>query len=201
LTRTHGRTGARTSLEDLSLSLALTLISTLRLPLPLGICTFCELSVPTVARLCEALGLPGSPSAAVDTARDKHKTRAAMKQAGLASPANFRVDNGNPPLATNQNKPTQPTLPNLPNPNRPNPTNPTLVSQLGEAMAVVGFPAVIKPISGAASLGVKKVVNEDEVSLDYNQLSLGSGTLYGRTTDKDKDKGQLADPIPSRQTR
>ena len=102
-----------------------------------GICTFCELAVPTVARLCEALGLPSSPSAAVDTARDKHMTRAAMKRAGLASPANFRVEN---------------------------------VSELGEAVAVVGFPAVLKPISGAASLGVKKVLNEGELVSCYKEV-------------------------------
>ena len=50
--------------------------------MPAGVCTFCELSVPLVARLAETLGLPGPSSAAVDTARDKHRTRAAMKAAG-----------------------------------------------------------------------------------------------------------------------
>ena len=60
-----------------------------------------------------------------------------LLRAGLASPANFRVEN---------------------------------VSDLGEAMAVVGFPAVLKPISGAASLGVKKVLNEGELVSCYKEV-------------------------------
>jgi len=36
-----------------------------------GITTFCEMAVPLVSRLAEALGLPGNTPAAVDAARDK----------------------------------------------------------------------------------------------------------------------------------
>lgn len=36
-----------------------------------GIATFCEMAVPLVSRLAEALGLPGNTPAAVDAARDK----------------------------------------------------------------------------------------------------------------------------------
>lgn len=36
-----------------------------------GVTTFCELAVPLVARLSEALGLPGNTPEAVDIARDK----------------------------------------------------------------------------------------------------------------------------------
>lgn len=36
-----------------------------------GICTFCEMAVPLVSRLAEALGLPGNTPEAVDAARDK----------------------------------------------------------------------------------------------------------------------------------
>lgn len=36
-----------------------------------GITTFCEMAVPLVSRLSEALGLPGNTPAAVDAARDK----------------------------------------------------------------------------------------------------------------------------------
>ena len=94
-----------------------------------GVCTFCELSVPLVARLAETLGLPGPSSAAVDTARDKHSTRAAMKAAGLPSPSCYRVNDE---------------------------------TDLKKAASVVGFPAVLKPLNGAASLGVKKVDSEAE---------------------------------------
>jgi carnosine synthase len=36
-----------------------------------GVTTFCELAVPLVARLSEALGLPGNSPKSVDSARDK----------------------------------------------------------------------------------------------------------------------------------
>ena len=102
--------------------------------MPAGVCTFCELSVPLVARLAETLGLPGPSSAAVDTARDKHSTRAAMKAAGLPSPSCYKVDGDD---------------------------------DLKKAASVVGFPAVLKPLNGAASLGVKKVDSEAELQRCY----------------------------------
>ncbi|KAJ1454862.1 ATP-grasp domain-containing protein [Pelagophyceae sp. CCMP2097] len=104
---------------------------------PAGVCTFCELSVPIVARLAEALGLPGPSSAAVDTARDKHRTRGAMVAAGLPSPACFRIDTA---------------------------------ADLGAASEAVGFPAVLKPLSGAASLGVMKVGSKDELVRCYDEV-------------------------------
>eukprot|EP00971_Amphidinium_carterae_P113365 2245994-Amphidinium_carterae.1 len=93
-----------------------------------AIVTFVELAVPLAARLCETFGLPGPRPASVDAARDKHKTRAALKAAGLPTPRNFLI---------------------------------TKVEDLHQAGEVVGFPAVLKPVSGAASLGVKKVVAKD----------------------------------------
>eukprot|EP00629_Pelagomonadales_sp_RCC1024_P000439 CAMPEP_0119288328 /NCGR_PEP_ID=MMETSP1329-20130426/37064_1 /TAXON_ID=114041 /ORGANISM="Genus nov. species nov., Strain RCC1024" /LENGTH=527 /DNA_ID=CAMNT_0007289109 /DNA_START=89 /DNA_END=1668 /DNA_ORIENTATION=- len=102
--------------------------------MPAGVCTFCELSVPLVARLAEHLGLPGPSSAAVDTARDKHLTRAAMAKAGLPSPACKRVESA---------------------------------GDLAAAAAVVGFPAVLKPLNGAASLGVKKVLSQADLEQCY----------------------------------
>ena len=56
-----------------------------------GICTFCELAVPLVARLVESLGLPGNTPAAVDAARDKHATRATMAAAQLPTPRNMLI--------------------------------------------------------------------------------------------------------------
>jgi len=102
-----------------------------------GIATYVELSVPLAARLAEALGLPGLRPAAVDAARNKHATRACLKQAGLPTPRNF--------LITDQSK-------------------------LTEAAQVVGFPAVLKPVSGAASLGVKKVTNPMEMGRCYKEI-------------------------------
>lgn len=56
-----------------------------------GICTFCEMAVPLVARLSEKLGLPGNTPAAVDAARDKHSTRTKLKEAGLPTPRNYLI--------------------------------------------------------------------------------------------------------------
>lgn len=56
-----------------------------------GVCTFCEMAVPLVARLAEKLGLPGNRPAAVDAARDKHATRAKLKEAGLPTPKNYLI--------------------------------------------------------------------------------------------------------------
>lgn len=56
-----------------------------------GVCTFCEMAVPLVSRITEALGLPGNAPDAVDAARDKHSTRAKMQAAGLPTPRNMLV--------------------------------------------------------------------------------------------------------------
>ncbi|CAJ1333576.1 unnamed protein product [Effrenium voratum] len=102
-----------------------------------GIATFVELSVPLAARLAETLGLPGLRPAAVDAARNKHTTRACLKEAGLPTPRNFLI---------------------------------TDESKLLEAGKTVGFPSVLKPVSGAASLGVKKVTNQDDMARCYKEI-------------------------------
>jgi len=102
-----------------------------------AITTFVELSVPLAARLCETFGLPGFRPSSVDTARDKHQTRAALKRAGLPTPRNFLIREE---------------------------------SQLTEAGRLVGFPAVLKPVSGAASLGVKKVTSKEELDACYKEV-------------------------------
>lgn len=118
---------------------------------PDGIATVVELSVPTAARLAEAMGLPGPLPEAVDQARDKHRTRACMEQAGLPAPPFFRIESKD---------------------------------RLEKAAEHVGFPAVLKPISGAASLGVKKVESfkdlqqtYDEVDRELRTLVVSSGAL------------------------
>merc|ERR1719188_2089778 len=116
-----------------------------------AVTTFVELSVPLAARLCEAFGLPGMRPAAVDSARDKHRTRAALKAASLPTPRNALIRNE---------------------------------SELVAAGQAVGFPCVLKPVSGAASLGVKKVVSMAEleacyreVAAELNSLVVSSGAL------------------------
>eukprot|EP00928_Gymnodinium_smaydae_P001401 TRINITY_DN10519_c0_g1_i1.p1 TRINITY_DN10519_c0_g1~~TRINITY_DN10519_c0_g1_i1.p1 ORF type:complete len:630 (-),score=144.18 TRINITY_DN10519_c0_g1_i1:205-2094(-) len=102
-----------------------------------GIATFVELSVPLVARLCEALGLPGHRPQAVDDARDKHATRACLKAAGLPTPRNSLIHT---------------------------------LAEVEAAGKLVGFPAVLKPVSGAASLGVRKVTDMAELKRCYKEV-------------------------------
>jgi len=102
-----------------------------------AVCTFVELSVPLVARLAERFGLPGPPPAAVDAARNKHATRAALRAAGLPTPRNCLIRSE---------------------------------GDLQRAAEHVGFPAVLKPISGAASLGVKKVTAVDQLAGCYREV-------------------------------
>jgi len=97
-----------------------------------------------VARLCEKLGLPGHRPAAVDSARNKHATRAALKAAGLPTPKNFLIKK---------------------------------VAEVAEAGKTVGFPAVLKPASGAASLGVKKVVDPSALLSTYEEIVAELKTL------------------------
>jgi len=116
-----------------------------------AVLTMVELSVPIVARICEQLGLPGPRPAAVDAARDKHETRAALRRAGLPTPRTHLIKSQ---------------------------------TDLATAATTVGFPAVLKPVSGAASLGVKKVESEaelqnvfDDVQKELNSLMVVSGAL------------------------
>jgi len=109
-----------------------------------GITTFVELSVPLAARLCEEFGLPSIGSEAVDAARDKHRTRQALKAAGLPTPRNVLIHND---------------------------------SELEAAGHQVGFPAVLKPVSGAASLGVKKVESMQDLRACYQEVVAELATL------------------------
>jgi len=122
-----------------------------------GICTFVELSVPTSARLAEALGLPGPLPESVDTARDKYKTRACLAAAGLPTPPNFLIRGP---------------------------------EDIAEAAKQVGFPAVLKPVSGAASLGVKKVLDMEDLTSTYEELDRELRTLVVTSGALVKDDGK-----------
>jgi len=125
-----------------------------------AICTFIELSVPLVSRLCETLGLPGLKPDSVDKARNKHATRAALRAAGLPTPANTLI---------------------------------TSEAEIDAAATIVGFPAVLKPVSGAASLGVMKVLSVEDLKRCFKEttdelrtLVVSSGALIkggGNDTD------------------
>jgi carnosine synthase len=133
-----------------------------------AICTFCELSVPLVARLSETFGLPGMKPACVDTARNKHATRAALKAAGLPTPHNSLI---------------------------------TSEAEIEMAAAMVGFPAVLKPVSGAASLGVIKVSSLEDLKKSFKEtteelrtLVVSSGALVqGSANDSGVDASNMID--------
>merc|ERR1719446_1927107 len=76
--------------------------------------------------------------ACVDTARNKHATRAALKAAGLPTPANTLI---------------------------------TSEAEIETAAATVGFPAVLKPVSGAASLGVMKVLSMEDLKKSFKETT------------------------------
>jgi len=128
--------------------------------------TFVELSVSMVARLAEHLALPGPTPDAVDTARDKHAARAALKNAGLPTPANCLLHQE---------------------------------ADLEAAAKLVGFPMVLKPISGAASLGVKKVETRQELLAVYREVVEELSTLVvvsgALVKDANDGKGVQADSV------
>lgn len=121
-----------------------------------GVATVVELSVPIVARLTEALGLPGHEPEVVDRARDKGLTRAALKKAGLPTPPYCVIG---------------------------------CEADLARAAREVGFPAVLKPRAGAASLGVKKVGSERELLATFREVSQELSSLIVESGALVKDSG------------
>lgn len=57
-----------------------------------GIMTFVDMATPLTSRLCDALGYPGNAAVAVEVARAKHLTRAALEQAAVPTPAFAVID-------------------------------------------------------------------------------------------------------------
>ena len=108
-----------------------------------GICTFVELSAPLTAKLCEHFDVPGHSVASVAAARDKHMTRKAV--ACTASTSQYSIKNF---LIREGSR-----------------------DELQLAAEHVGFPAVLKPVSGAASLGVQKVTSMEELVATYQIIS------------------------------
>ena len=127
-----------------------------KLPSIDGICTFVELSAPLTARLCERFQVPGHTPLAVSLARDKHLTRKAIQSTVTTS--QYAIRNC---LIRNGSR-----------------------QELLNAAERVGFPAVLKPVSGAASLGVQKVTSLEDLFATYevvrslvSELIVSSGAL------------------------
>ena len=120
-----------------------------RMPKIDGICTFVELSAPLTARLCERFDVPGHSVNSVTLARDKHLTRKAINSTDSTS--KYAIKNYLIKEGTE--------------------------AELITAAAHVGFPAVLKPVSGAASLGVQKVTSFEELLRTYSIISELVGDL------------------------
>lgn len=102
-----------------------------------GVVTFCEVAVPVVARMALELQLPGNTPGAIDVARDKHRTRAAMAAFGMPTPAFSMI---------------------------------TSDADLESGSKTVGFPAILKPINGAASIGVMRVDQAEDLEPCYARV-------------------------------
>mmetsp|Transcript_73735 Transcript_73735/g.130190 ORF Transcript_73735/g.130190 Transcript_73735/m.130190 type:complete len:650 (+) Transcript_73735:66-2015(+) len=74
----------------------------------------------------------------------------------------------------------------------PTPPNCEINSEadIARAIEIVGFPAVLKPVSGAASVGVKKVANEAELRSAYFEREKELGSLIISSGAIVKDDGQ-----------
>ncbi|UAB93535.1 ATP-grasp domain-containing protein [Dactylosporangium vinaceum] len=99
-----------------------------------GVLCWDEGFVLPVARVAEALGLPGPGAAAVAACRDKHLTRAALAAAGVGQPPSVLV---------------------------------TSVAEALGAAEGIGYPVVLKPRALAASLGVVRVDDPDELATRF----------------------------------
>ena len=108
---------------------------------------------PTViaARVAHALGLPGHPAAAAETARHKQRTRESLHAAGLPTPWWI-------PLTLNAQGSTR----REPSALSPQPSQPSLES--------LSYPCVVKPVALSGSRGVMRADNETELAAALDRL-------------------------------
>jgi biotin carboxylase len=100
-----------------------------------GVLSWDEARVLQVAKVAEALGLPGGDPAAVMRCRDKHQTREALGAAGVPQPRWALADGVEQALAA--------------------------------AERIGGYPVVLKPRAMAASLGVVRVDDPDQLAAQF----------------------------------
>lgn len=129
-----------------------------------GICTFVELSASLAARLAEYFSVPGHSIQSVRIARDKNLTRKAIRSNPTTGQYAIRSS-----LIESDD-----------------------ISALEKAASLVGFPAVLKPVSGAASLGVQRVnswsdlvATHSKIRLLLSELVVSNGALARKTRMED----------------
>jgi carnosine synthase len=116
-----------------------------------GITTFWEDDVELTADIARALNLPYHTKDAAVSARSKFQTQEVLDAAGV--PAARRAVVGNLSHAEDQGE------------------HAAMLARFRAAAQRVGFPAVIKPVSGAAAIGTERVNSLDEAVEAYQRIS------------------------------
>ncbi|MBI2789270.1 MAG: ATP-grasp domain-containing protein [Elusimicrobia bacterium] len=116
-----------------------------------GITTFWEDDVVLTADVAKALGLPYHSPDASRTARSKFETQAVLAAKGVPAARQQTLQN----LSTAANDKEREAM----------------VAAFRESASKVGFPAVIKPVSGAAAMGTEKVSSLEEAVAAYKRIS------------------------------
>lgn len=116
-----------------------------------GITTFWEDDVVLTADLAKNLGLPYHSPDAARTARSKFETQAVLALKGVPAARQQTIDN----LSTAADDKEREAM----------------VAKFRESASKVGFPAVIKPVSGAAAIGTEKVSSLEEAVAAYKRIS------------------------------
>lgn len=116
-----------------------------------GITTFWEDDVVLTADLAKQLGLPYHSPDASRTARSKFETQATLALKGVPAARQQRLEN----LSTAKDAQAREAM----------------VSSFRKIAAKVGFPAVLKPVSGAAAIGTEKVSSLEEAVAAYKRIS------------------------------
>jgi carnosine synthase len=116
-----------------------------------GITTFWEDDVELTADIAKELGLPYHTKSAASTARSKFETQQVLDLKNV--PAARRAVIGNLSHAEDQAE------------------HAAMLARFRAAAERVGFPAVIKPVSGAAAIGTERVNDIDEAVSAYERIS------------------------------
>lgn len=116
-----------------------------------GITTFWEDDVVLTADLAKELGLPYHSPDASRTARSKFETQAVLALKGVPAARQQRLRN----LSTAKDAKAREAM----------------LASFRATAAKVGFPAVIKPVSGAAAIGTEKVSSLEEAVAAYERIS------------------------------
>lgn len=116
-----------------------------------GLTTFWEDDVELTALIADDMKLPYHSAEASRTARSKFATQEVLAKKGVAAARQQRIGN----LSTAANDKDRDAM----------------LAAFRKSASQVGFPAVIKPVSGAAAIGTEKVSSLEEAVEAYKRIS------------------------------